>query len=209
MRFTKGIQVPMSAAISHTFSKVQKHLWLILAAAGACLHTVAHAQAVRTASKSADISVFAGYERVHPDYGPYSSNGGMFGVDLTHYFHFPVVPSLEFRANINSNIAVQEHTYLVGFRAAVPFRRIVPYANFLVGPGFINFPYNIGYTHDDSKVYSYGGGVELPVTHGFALKLDAQEQHWNTGEFTYTPTLGTVGIAYTIPFRPHIHRRDY
>lgn len=208
MRFTTRIQVPMSAVSSRPLVVHEKALWL-LSLAAACLQGAAHGQAVRTASKSADISVFAGYQRVHPDYGPYSSNGAMFGVDLTRYFHFPVVPSLEFRANFNSNIAVTEHTYLVGFRAAVPFRRIVPYADILVGPGFINFPYNIGYTHDDSTVYSYGGGVELPIIHNVALKLDAQGQHWNTGEFTYTPTLGSIGVAYTIPFRPHLHRRDY
>lgn len=168
-----------------------------------------HAQAVRTAGKTADITVFGGYQRVHPDYGPYSSNGGIFGVDFTRYFHLPVVPSLEFRANFNSNIAVQEHTYLFGLRAAVPFRHFLPYGDFLVGPGTIDFPYNVGYTHDNSVVYSYGGGIDIPVTRNFALKLDAQGQHWNTGNLTYTPTLGTVGVTYTIPFRPHFHKRDY
>jgi hypothetical protein len=168
----------------------------------------ATAQAVRTASKSADINVFAGWEDAHPDYGPYNSYGGMFGASYTRYIHLPVEPSLEFRANFHSNIAVSEHSYLVGLRAAVPLHFIKPYADFLVGPGDINFPFNVGYTHDNSLVYNYGGGVDVPVIRNFALKLDLQAQHWNTGELTFTPTIGTIGVTYTIPFRPHRSQRD-
>ncbi len=163
------------------------------------------AQATRTASKSADISVFGGFEAAHPDYGPYNSYGGMFGVDFTRYIHFPVEPSLEFRANFHSNIAVNEHSYLVGLRGAVPFHILKPYGTFLIGPGTIHFPYNIGYTGDNSIVLSYGGGVDVHVIGNFAAKVDFQAQHWNTGDFTYTPTIATVGVAYTIPFRPRTH----
>ncbi len=166
----------------------------------------ASAQAVRTASKSADISVFGGFQSAQPDYGPYTSYGGVFGADFTRYIHFPVEPSLEFRANFNSNIAVTEHSYVVGLRAAVPYRILKPYGTFLVGPGNIHFPYNPGYTGDNSVVYSYGGGVDVHVIKNFSAKFDFQAQHWNTGEFTYTPTLSTVGVVYTIPFRPHLTR---
>ncbi len=168
----------------------------------------AGAQAVRTASKSADISVFGGFEAAHPDYGPYNSYGGMFGVDFTRHLRFPVEPSLEFRANLHSNVAVSEHSYVVGLKAAVPFRFIKPYGDFLVGPGNIHFPYNIGYTQDSSVVYSFGGGIDVPLFGGFAAKFDLQGQHWNTGELTYTPTLGTIGLSYTIPFRAHRTQRD-
>ncbi len=165
-------------------------------------------QAVRTASKSADISVFAGFQDGDPAYASSRATGGMFGLDYTHYFHIPVEPSLEFRANFLSNTYVSEHTYLVGVRAAVPFYSFRPYADFLVGPGNIHFPLNVGYVGDNSTVYSYGGGLDVPVYRNFALKLDVQGQHWNTGEFIYTPTLGTIGVVYTIPFRPHVSQRD-
>ncbi len=168
----------------------------------------ASAQATNTASKSADIAVFGGFLGAHPDYGPSSSYGGMFGVDFTRYFRFPVAPSLEFRGNLHSNAAVQEHSYVVGLRVVAPFRRVQPYADLLVGPGNIHFPYNIGYTSDTSTVYSYGGGVDIPAYRNFALRLDFQGQHWNTGEFTYTPTLATVAVRYTIPFRAHVSQRD-
>lgn len=181
---------------------------LFAAATALSVAPYASAQAVRTASKGADISVFGGYQIADPAYGPDRSNGGAFGVDFTGYFHIPVQPSLEIRANFNSSQYVGEHSYLFGLRAAVPVRRFKPYVDFLVGPGTIHFPLNIGYTSDNSTVYSYGGGIDLPVTRNFALMLDVQGQHWNTGEFTYTPTLGTVGIRYTIPFRPHVSQRD-
>ncbi|HLI75698.1 MAG TPA: hypothetical protein VKV02_02040 [Acidobacteriaceae bacterium] len=166
------------------------------------------AQAVRTASKSADISVFGGFEVADPSYGPDHSTGGMVGVDFTRYFHIPVEPSLEIRANFNSNSYVTEHSYLFGLRAALPIRRIKPYVDFLAGPGTILFPLNYSYPSDNSPVYNYGGGIDFPLVRNFALKLDVQGQHWNTGEFTYTPTVGTVGLTYTIPFRPHTRQRD-
>ncbi len=181
--------------------------FVCLAAGLSCLLR-AEAQAVQTAGKTADIAAFGGFTYANPDYGPDHVAGGLFGVDFTRYFRIPVQPSLEFRGNFVSGSYVKEHTYLFGLRAAVPFRAIKPYADFLVGPGTIFFPYNIGYPQDNSTVYSYGGGVDVGVTRNFALKLDVQGQHWNTGSFIYNPTLGTVGVVYTIPFRPHVSQRD-
>ncbi len=178
----------------------------LAAAVGLLNAPTASAQAERTASKSADISVFGGFQSAQPDYGPYTSYGGVFGADFTRYLHFPVEPSLEFRANFNSNVAVTEHSYVVGLRAAVPLGLFKPYGTFLVGPGTIHFPYNPGYTGDNSVVYSYGGGVDVHVIRNFSAKFDFQAQHWNTGEFTYAPTLSTLGIVYTLPFRPHLTR---
>ncbi|MGI4830932.1 MAG: hypothetical protein ACRYFU_22495, partial [Janthinobacterium lividum] len=80
-------------------------------------HTL-HAQASTTASKTDDISVFAGVEFANPEYGPDSNAGGAIGVDFTRYFrHIPVQPSLELRANFNSGTYADEHSYLFGVRA--------------------------------------------------------------------------------------------
>ena len=176
---------------------------LIVSTAPACL-----AQATRTASKGADISVFGAYQIAHPDYGPDNTHGGAVGAAYTAYLHLPVEPSLEFRANFNSNYAVIEHSYVVGLRAAVPLGILKPYADFLVGPGTIQFPLNRGYPSDNSTVYSYGGGLDVHITGNFSARFDLQAQHWNTGELTYTPTLGTLGVVYRIPFHPHVSQRD-
>lgn len=160
------------------------------------------AQARSTASRSADISIFAGGQFADPAYGPQNSGGVALGLDYTRYIQrLPVDFSLELRANFNSNSYVSEHTYLAGLRAGHTFGRITPYVDFLIGPGNIHFPQNVYYTGDNSTVPSYGGGLDFKVTHSFDLKLDLQGQHWNTGEVSFAPTLGTVGVVYHIPFR--------
>lgn len=176
-----------------------------LAAVSLALLTLSHAaaaQARSTASRSADVSVFAGGQFANPAFGPQNSGGVALGADYTRYIQrLPVDLSLELRANFNSNSLLSEHTYLVGLRAGHTFGRVTPYLDFLIGAGSIHFPQNTFYTGDNSTVPSYGGGLDFAVTQSFGLKLDLQGQHWNTGEATFTPTLGTVGITYHIPFR--------
>ena len=176
---------------------------LFLFAASSFFAQGACAQASNTASKAAAISVFAGLNVSDPAYGPNRNTGVSLGANYTRYLRFPVQPSVEVRANFSNGTYANERSYLFGLRALVPVGRFEPYADFLVGPGNIHFPLNVGYTGDNSTVYDYGGGVDVPVFRNFALKLDVQAQHWNTGEFTFTPILGTVGISYRIPFRAH------
>lgn len=186
-----------------SFSSLQAHRRL--AAVGFALLPLSHAavaQARSTATRSAEISVFAGGQFASPAFGPQNSGGVALGADYTRYIQrLPVDLSLELRANFNSNSLLSEHSYLVGFRAAHTFSRVTPYVDFLIGAGNIHFPQNTFYTGDNSTVPSYGGGLDFPVTQNFGLKLDLQGQHWNTGEATFTPTLGTVGVVYRIPFR--------
>ncbi len=170
----------------------------------------AAAQARRTADKSADVSVFGGFEYAHPDYRPGSNTGGAFGLDFTRYIQrLPIAPSLELRANFNYGSIANERSYVFGLCVMAPFGRLRPYGDFLVGPGTIHFPHSIGYTGDNSVVYNYGGGVDLGLSPNFALKLDLQGQRWNTGTYAFQPVLGLVGLTYTIPFRPYVgHRRQ-
>ncbi len=163
----------------------------------------ASAQASSTASKAAAVSVFAGLDVSDPAYGPNRNKGVSLGANYTRYLRFPVQPSVEVRVNFSNGSYANERSYLVGFRALVPVGRFEPYADFLIGPGSIHFPLNVGYTGDNSTVFNYGGGVDVPLSSRFALKLDVQAQHWNTGELTFTPVLGTVGISYRVPFRAH------
>lgn len=176
-----------------------------LALGFAAASPAASAQASSAASRGADLSVFGGLQIANPDYGPSHMNkGGTVGVDFTKFLRFPVQPALELRANFNNGPYASERSYVFGLRAMALFGRYEPYADFLVGPGDIHFPQNAGYIGDNSTVYNYGGGVDVGVTRNFSLKLDLQAQHWNTGELRYQPVLGTVGVTYHIPFRPHI-----
>ena len=87
-------------------------LWLfvetcMVAAVAACVlvfSASAAAQATPTATKTEDLSIFVGYVTAQPDYGPFRNSGGTLGVDFTRYFHFPVAPSLELRANYANGV---------------------------------------------------------------------------------------------------------
>lgn len=171
-----------------------------------CLH-FAVAQTTRTASRGEDVAVFGGVEFADPAYGPDRNTGGALGVDFTQYLRIPIQPSLEFRANFNGGTFSSEQSYLIGLRGAYAWRQFLPYVDFLVGPGNIHYPLNLYYTHDNSIVYNFGVGVDVDVTRNFSLKLDIQEQRWNTGTLKFQPTVGIVGITYHIPFRSRVGGR--
>ena len=178
-------------------------------------------QALSTASRSMDIAAFGGYSAEETDYAKSRDQGGAFGVDITRFFHLPVVPSLEARANIEHGKIIDETTYLGGVRIEVPVRRLHPYGDFLIGAGTLHFKFapTPGYTGDRSKVYSYGGGIDIDLVHNFQLKIDAQYQSWNLGpnafvtppgaNFTLTPAVGIVGVEYHIPFRARTRQSDF
>ena len=150
--------------------------------------------------------MFGGVEFANPEYGPDKNTGGAVGVDFTRYFrHIPVQPSLELRANFNNGTYANEHSYLFGLRAGYEYRFLNPYVDILVGPGNIHYPLNTFYTGDNSIVYNYGAGLELGNFRNFSLKLDLQQQRWNTGTFKFQPVVGIVGITYHIPFKPKTH----
>ena len=135
--------------------RLRSALWIVEAAVlcAAAFPLPCFAQATPTATKSADLSVFLGYNSVKPDYGPYRNDGGTFGVDFTRYFHFPVSPSLELRANFANGTTVNERSYLFGLRAqADSLRRVHPYVDFLAGPGTIHFNFPSGGDTGDNSV---------------------------------------------------------
>ncbi|MEO8737637.1 MAG: outer membrane beta-barrel protein [Edaphobacter sp.] len=166
------------------------------------------AQAGPAATKKAEISAFAMYSRVSPDYGT-KNNGITFGGDYTRRMHWFLVPSLEVRATFAPGNTVGERTFGGGLRVEHPIWRLHPYADFLVSAGTITFTHpsidSRGrlYKSDNSLVYTYGGGLEYDVTSRWAAKIDYQGEHWNLGSAaqTLTPRVFSVGLVYRIPFR--------
>jgi hypothetical protein len=168
------------------------------------------AQAGSTARKSMDVSIFAGYNNITPDYGNWHNTGVTFGANVTRYFRFPIKPSLEIRANISHGPTVNEDTYLFGVRGLMDFGRFHPYGDFLIGPGKIYYngffpnPGDHSYTSDGSVVESPGGGIDVDVYRNIAVKADFQGQFWNLGENdTLSPKAITFGVVYHFPFRPN------
>ncbi len=165
------------------------------------------AQARTSASKTQDVDVFGGIEFANPEYGPKDNVGGAIGLDFTRYFRIPIQPSLELRANFNRGTYANESSYLFGLRGAYPYRIFTPYVDFLIGPGNIHYPLNLTYTGDNSTVYNYGGGIDIAAVRHFSLKLDLQQQRWNTGTFNFKPVVGIIGVSYRIPFRSKVGGR--
>ena len=185
---------------------------LILSGFLAVAPNLCSAQEVPTESKGADISVFGGVTSLAPGYVSGREIGGTAGVNFTRYFTWPIAPSIEIRANTANGSQVEERSYLVGFRAQAGVNwRYHPYADFLVGKGTIHYDHPAGgYLGDNSMVVSYGGGVDVDVTHNFQAKLDFQEQKWNIGKDAsdkFSPNLITLGVVYRIPFKPNVGRR--
>ena len=127
----------------------------------------------------------------------------MVGVDYTRFIRSIVQPSLEVRVTGANGTVVNEHTYTGGLKLQTTVHRIHPYATFLVGYGVIDLNYfNGGYNHDNSVIYSLGGGADFDVTSLLKVRLDATHQNWNLGgsDGSLTPVTFSVGVAYSLPF---------
>jgi opacity protein-like surface antigen len=195
------------------FYSAARFLGLTLAAVPFLLPSSARAQADFSAQRPANVLVFGGYSYTMPDYNSGHNNGVTFGADYNRSFGSRVVPGLEARVNLNSGPYVNEHTYLVGPRAQVKYRRYHPYADFLVGLGTIHYPnYDLGrYVDDSGFTYAAGAGVDVDLVRHFALRADYHFESWNLGQnvtikpdgsnFTLSPRTLMVGVTYRIPFR--------
>jgi len=186
------------------------------------LPVAARGQALTTASKGAEISVFGGYLASSPDYGGFAKKGVAAGGDFTVFLHLPVTPSLEIRGDIASGPAVTERTVLVGLKVEREYRtHLHPYADILVGEAQIVYhpdPY-ANYNADRSLNISYGGGLDIDAVRHFSVKFDFQEQNWNLGKngvlqpsganYTLTPRTYMVGVVYHIPFRTLNSQKDF
>jgi hypothetical protein len=188
------------------------------------LNPSAWSQAMATASKGAEISGFGAFMGGDPDFGGRSYKGMAAGVDYTFFPRSRFAPSVEARGTELLADDITEKAVMIGPRVQMDFRRrFHPYADFLYGGGEVLFhPYlyysGLGYTGDRSRVYSYGGGINIDVARHVGVKFDVQGQNWNfgksllagpDGEFTLTPLVISAGVTYTIPFRKHNRKEDF
>jgi hypothetical protein len=174
-----------------------------------------YAQALPTATKGAEITVFGGYTASKTDYGDFAKTGFMGGANFTLFpSHWFVEPSVEFRFDYARSNEVSEHAYLVGPRLQKDIKggRLHPYADFLFGQGTINFnPAVLGVERAWGPARSYGGGVDFDISRHLSLKGDFQEQSWNTGknpklkpdgsDFTLSPQTFIFGVTYHFQFK--------
>ena len=169
-------------------------------------------QASPTASKETTLSVFGAYSLISTDRKSSKISGVTFGTDLSIYAPVGFVVSLETRFQIapGSLAYVGLDTYGGGIRIDRPIKRFVPYIDFLVSYGHLSFTNpTTAYTHDNSVVYSGGGGLEYNISSRWAARADYLFEHWDIGTTSnglsgaFSPQIITFGIAYRIPFRPY------
>jgi opacity protein-like surface antigen len=173
------------------------------------------AQALPTAQKAAEITAFGGYTPSSPDFGPRTYNGFTAGADFTIFPPLRFDPSVEVRFTRSHSYDMTEKSFLVGPRLQKDFGRdhYHPYIDFLVGRGSFNYSgvVPVGFSNTASGfALSYGGGIDIDVTHHVSLKLDLQQQSWSMGTnrffkpngetFTLAPRTYTVGATYHFQF---------
>jgi hypothetical protein len=180
-----------------------------------------HAQSMPAESKGMELSAFAGFVAVHPDYYTANNTGAAAGLAFTRFFErLPVDPSLELRGTYASGPAVTERTVSGGLRVSKRFRRYHPYVDLLVGVGSIVYATDPApFEHEDRGLeYTFGGGIDIDIIRNFRARIDIQRQSWNLGQnntlkpqggdYTLSPTAFLIGVTYVIPFRPHLSFRD-
>jgi opacity protein-like surface antigen len=171
------------------------------------------AQAVPIREKKAELTTFATYTHLTPDYGPQNNSGVSFGIDYARYLKF-VTPALEFRVKIANGETVDQKTYGGGIRVEHQWDRFHPYGMFLISAGYINYHFRTPpimsngkpYLSDSSVVYGYGGGLDFDVTQNFSARGEFQAENWNLGGYTpitLAPSMWSLGVVYRIPFRPY------
>lgn len=157
------------------------------------------AQALLTAQRGSEIAPFAQATLISPDWGQTNNLGYTVGIDYTHFIHFAVQPSLEFRYNSATGITVNERSYAGGVKLSTTIHGIHPYATILVGHGNLDLNYaNGNYRGDNALIYSLGGGAEFNVTRQFLARFDFTDQYWDVDSYSLTPLTFGVGIAYRL-----------
>lgn len=178
----------------------------------------ASAQSAPAATQALQLSVFAGATGTFTDLEGGKNLGITAGADLTFLYFRLFRPSAEFRGTypIDKGHISNQKNFLIGPKVEYPIGRFHPYVDFLIGRGEIvyNPPFVVGsleYLSSNTVVYSPGVGLDYDLTHSFAIKADAQFQHWDTPvtpSGSLNPTALTFGVVYNFDFNHGHHHRE-
>jgi len=162
----------------------------------------ASAQAIVAAQRGAELAPFVQAVVVDPDWGQPRDTGYTAGVDFTHFGRSLIQPSLEARYTSATGTQVNESSFTGGLKLGTTVHGVRPYMTLLAGYGDITFVHPRGnYLGDNSTIYSFGGGVDIPVRPSLRVRIDFTEQSWNLDPDGLTPMTLGVGFSYSLPFR--------
>ena len=151
--------------------------------------SVARCQAIPTAQRKLDLSVFAGGSGVYTGLGSGRNIAITAGVDVGFSPRMGFYPSAEIRGSypLLGGILDDQRNVLAGLKVARKYGFLYPYVDFLAGRGQINYHNGypapvpgLFYLQTASAVLSPGTGVALDVGGPFRLIADAQLQRYST-----------------------------
>lgn len=185
--------------------------------------TASHAQAHATASRKADVVVYAGYSFVQPDWGLAGTNDNGFIVGGT-YSRYVMLFGREWGLGIDPRYTkvtgktVNENAFTGNFQFQTKLmNKLRAYGTVGLGMGTINFNYlpdpaDPNYTWDNGRILAGGAGLTYDVRKDIAIKADYQFQDWKLDEqHTINPSVFSFGVQYRLPFAKwisHGHESD-
>jgi hypothetical protein len=172
------------------------------------LPAVLQGQATGTAYQGIRLYTYGMGYYVRPDYGGALKNAGAtVGGTANVYTLYPFELGVDLRAVGSGGRVSKEYFFGGGPRVQVDLGRFEPFAQFHVGYGRIAFQYvtTPGYTHDQSLVKAYGGGLDYRLSRSWAVRGEVERQSWFFSGYTYSfyPLAVSAGVRYQF----HFHNR--
>lgn len=167
------------------------------------------AQAIPAASRPLAFSAFGAATGTYTGLGGGRNVGITAGADIGWQPFHRFYPSIEVRGTypVDSGKVDSQENALFGLNVARFYGHFHPYGDFLYGrgkvayasPGYPNPAATLLYLDSISNVFSFGGGVDYTLTDHFALKVDAQVQHYGvpvtTSGTIYSKPI-SIGVVY-------------
>ncbi len=163
-------------------------------------------QATGTAYQGVRLFAYGMGSYVRPDFGGALKNGGATVGGTANVFTFhPVELGMDLRAVGSGGRVSKEYFFGGGPRVQIDLGRLQPFAQFHVGYGRLTFQQvtTPGYTHDQSLVKAYGGGLDYKLSRAWAVRGEVERQSWNFSGYVYSfyPLAVSAGVRYQFHFR--------
>ncbi len=198
---------------------------LILLSCALAVPSLARAQAIPAASRPLTFSAFGALTGTYTGLGDTGATFGggknlgiTAGADIGWKPFHRYYPALEVRGTypVDKGKIDSQENLLFGLRIARFYGNFRPYGDFLYGrakvnyasPGYPNPSATLLYLDSVSNVFSFGGGLNYTLTEHFALKIDAQFQHYGvpvTASGTIYSKPITVGVVYRFGAQAFAH----
>jgi hypothetical protein len=172
---------------------------------------VASTQALPTATQRVNLAAFVAGSGLDAGFAGTKNLDITAGFDFNFFPIMRVDPALEVRGTgaLSKGSTGSLREALVGPRLVRHFGRSVPYIDFLVGRGKIQY-LNGGFVHDETlfissitTVYSAGSGIDIALNHQVSIRTDCQYQSWSSPVVpsrSIHPKVVSIGVVYSFDF---------